>query len=106
MKQLRLTNTGNIVLRSVLPLTLLVGGLGMAGAVAGATSAPTITTVTPSSLPAGAIAHVVTLTGTGFAAGAKVTSHSGITMSTTTSSSTGLGLSVTVSDTEAPDRAA
>lgn len=83
-------------------LALAVAGSGAAGAEAGATSAPKITAVTPGSLPAGSDAQAVTLTGTGFATGARVTSHSGITLSTTFVSADELELSVTVSDVEAP----
>jgi len=98
----RRTRSGKFFLRSVVLLTLLIGGVAATGAVAGATSAPTITAVNPSSLPAGVVAQAVTLTGTGFVTGAIVTSHGGITMSATFVSDTELDLSATVSDTEAP----
>jgi len=69
---------------------------------AGAVSAPTITSVTPSSLPQGASQQAVTVGGTNFVSGAKVTSHSGITAVTTFVSATQLDLSVKVASTVVP----
>ena len=69
---------------------------------AGAVSAPTITSVTPNSLPQGASLQAVTLGGTNFVSGAKVTSHSGISATTTFVSATQLNLSVSVASTVVP----
>ncbi len=71
-------------------------------AVASAVSSPTITTVSPSSVSQGATKAPVTLGGTNFQSGAKVTSHSGITISTTFVSATQLDILVSVTPNEAP----
>jgi outer membrane protein assembly factor BamB len=63
---------------------------------------PSPTSISPSSLPQGASHAAVTLAGTNFESGAKVISHSGITVQSSFVSSTQLSLSVTVSVTETP----
>jgi len=63
---------------------------------------PVPTSVSPSSLPHGAIKAVATLTGTNFQSGAKVKSHSGITVATTFVSSTQLSLKISVAGTVVP----
>jgi outer membrane protein assembly factor BamB len=81
---------------------LLVLAASIPSAVASAVSAPTITSVTPNSLPQGASGSAVVVKGTNFVSGAKVTSHSGITAVTTFVSATQLDLSVKVAAAEAP----
>jgi outer membrane protein assembly factor BamB len=61
---------------------------------------PTITSISPNTVAQGAVKATATLTGTNFESGAKVTSHSGITIKATYVSSTQLDLSLTVSATE------
>jgi outer membrane protein assembly factor BamB len=102
MMKRRRTPSTKFLIRSIVLLALLIGGLATTAAVAGATSAPTITAVNPSSTPAGVVAQAITLMGSGFLPAAIVTSDSGITMSTTFVSTTELDLSATVSDAEAP----
>ncbi len=83
-----------------LALVTVLGTLSLAAAPAGAIGpAPTITNVSPNSLPQGVASASVTLTGTNFVAGAVVTSHSGITATATFISSTQLNLLVDVGRT-------
>ncbi len=65
-------------------------------------SSPTITKVSPNSLPQGASGAGVTLTGTSFQSGATVLSHSGIKAKVTFVSATQLDLSMNVAPTETP----
>ncbi len=89
------------VVKSVATLAVLLL-IAIPTALAAAVSAPTITTVNPSSLPQGASKQAVTVGGTNFVSGAKVTSHSGITAVTTFVSATQLDLSVSVAAAETP----
>ena len=63
---------------------------------------PTITAINPDTVDQGADKAAITMTGTNFESGAKVTSHSGITVKTTFVSSTQVDLALTVSATETP----
>jgi hypothetical protein len=66
-------------------------------------TAPTVTSVSPSSLAQGQSGASVTVSGTGFAFGATVTTASGISLSATTwLSATGLGVTASVGGTVAP----
>lgn len=63
---------------------------------------PSPTSADPNSLPAGTVDAAVTLSGSGFVSGAKVTSHSGIKVKTTFVSSSQLDLTVTIAGDETP----
>ena len=91
-----------IVMAGLIVLAGVGGAVSVATVSAGAVSAPTITQVTPSSLPQGAAHQPVTLAGTNFQSGAKVLSHSGIKARATFVSATQLDLSVSVATTVAP----
>lgn len=82
-------------------LAVLLGVL-IPSAIAGAVSAPTITSVTPNSLPQGASQQPVTVKGTHFHTGVVVKSHSGINVTTTFVSTTQLDLSISVAAAETP----
>jgi len=90
---------GRIPMAVLVTLTVVVGAVSATAVPSGAVSAPTITLVSPNSLPQGASHQAVTLTGTGFQSGAKVVSHSGIKAVATFVSATQLNLSVNVATT-------
>ena len=90
-------------------LGVLIGALLVLGALTVATAPsvraagpPTITSLSPSSLPQGVAAVPVTLTGTNFQSGAIVTSKAGITATATFVSDTQLDLVVDVAGTVPP----
>jgi outer membrane protein assembly factor BamB len=89
------------VVKSVATIAVLMAVL-IPAALAAAVSSPTITSVAPNSLPQGASSQPITVGGTNFQSGAKVTSHSGITVKTTFVSTTVLNLSVSVAAAQAP----
>src|ERR1700737_4744871 len=93
---------GRLLMVAVFAIASVTGAMSMAAAPAGAVSSPTITQVSPNSLPQGASNTPVTLTGTNFQSGAKVASHSGIKAKVAFVSATQLNLSVTVAATVAP----
>jgi outer membrane protein assembly factor BamB len=92
----------SILAVAVITIASVAGAVAGTVETAGAVSSPTITLVSPNSLPQGASHQPVTLTGTGFQSGATVLSHSGIKAAVTFVSATQLDLSVTVAPAEAP----
>jgi len=68
----------------------------------GTLTPPAPTGISPSSLPQGVSKANVSMSGSGFVSGAKVTSNAGITIAATFVSSTQLNLAVSVASTEAP----
>ncbi len=93
---------GRIVLAALVALAGLTAALSVATPSAHAIGpAPTVSSLSPNSLPQGVASEMVTLTGSNFVSGATVTSHAGITATATFVSSTQLNLLVDVSRTVA-----
>jgi outer membrane protein assembly factor BamB len=103
------TATGQKLRRRVRTLSMtmavlvgVAGGTTVVTTVSGAVASPTITTVSPNSLPQGASGQPVTLTGTNFESGATVLSKDGIKAKVTFVGVTEIDLLVTVALAVAP----